>query len=102
MSLRYFMDVHVPKSISVGLRLRGIDVLTAIEDGAILFDDVVLLNRSTALQRILSSRCGIDTRRISHRQRRRIVLLLERSALKTSCLSNISTARCCLSSSAPG
>jgi NhaP-type Na+/H+ and K+/H+ antiporter len=36
------MDVHVPKSISVVLRLRGNDVLTGQENGAILFDDVVL------------------------------------------------------------
>jgi len=33
-SLPLFMDVHVQRQITVGLRLRGIDVLTAQEDGS--------------------------------------------------------------------
>lgn len=33
MSVAFYMDEHVPRAISVGLRLRGVDVLTAQEDG---------------------------------------------------------------------
>jgi len=33
------MDVHVQQQITNGLRLRGIDVLTAQEDSAADFDD---------------------------------------------------------------
>src|SRR5207302_1334872 len=33
-SIRFYMDVHVPRAITEGLRLRGIDVVTAQEDGA--------------------------------------------------------------------
>ena len=31
MSLAFYMDHHVPRAITVGLRLRGVDVLTAYE-----------------------------------------------------------------------
>lgn len=34
MSLRLYMDANVPRAIAEGLRLRGVDVLTAQEDGA--------------------------------------------------------------------
>jgi hypothetical protein len=50
------MDVHVPRAISVRLKLKGIDVLTAQEDRAILLDDAALLTRSTELQRVLFTR----------------------------------------------
>ena len=39
MSLRLYMDHHVPRAITAGLRLRGEDVLTAAEDGSALFAD---------------------------------------------------------------
>src|SRR6476659_6879680 len=47
------MDVHVPRSISIGLRLRGVDVLTAQDDGAAEFSDAALLDRANELQRAL-------------------------------------------------
>lgn len=53
MTLAFYMDVHVPGSITNGLRLRSIDILTAQEDG---FDDAPddeLLNRATAMGRVL-------------------------------------------------
>ena len=31
--VRFYMDVHVPAAITQGLRLRGVDALTAQEDG---------------------------------------------------------------------
>ena len=49
------MDQHVPKAITVGLRLRGIDVLTAQEDNASEYADQALLDRATKLGRVLFS-----------------------------------------------
>lgn len=53
MSLAFYMDHHVPKAIINGLRLRGVDVLTAYEDGANEYEDDDLLDRATELQRVL-------------------------------------------------
>jgi hypothetical protein len=47
------MDHNVPRSITVGLRLRGVDVITAYEDGADDMDDSALLDRATELGRVL-------------------------------------------------
>ena len=47
------MDVHVRRAVTTGLRLRGVDILTAQEDGAGGFDDSRLLNRATELGRVL-------------------------------------------------
>ncbi len=46
-------DVHVPLAITRGLRRRGIDVLTAQEDGAATLTDEHLLDRAMGLKRIL-------------------------------------------------
>jgi hypothetical protein len=40
------MDVHVRRAVTDGLRLRGIDVLTAQDDGANLLEDSDLLKSS--------------------------------------------------------
>lgn len=53
MSLAVFMDVHVPASVSEGLRWRQIDVRTAQEDAAGRMSDDDLLTRATALGRVL-------------------------------------------------
>lgn len=37
MTLAFYMDENVPKAITEGLRLLGIDVLTVQEDGLISF-----------------------------------------------------------------
>jgi hypothetical protein len=47
------MDHHVPKAITLALRVRGIDVLTAHEDGADQLDDRNLLRRAHELRRVL-------------------------------------------------
>jgi hypothetical protein len=52
-SLRLYMDHHVPGAITRGLRARGLDVLTAAEDGARQVPDVQLLDRATTLGRVL-------------------------------------------------
>jgi Domain of unknown function (DUF5615) len=55
MSVSLYFDVHVPYAITFGLRLRGVDVLTSQEDGTREVDDDVLLDRATALGRVLFS-----------------------------------------------
>lgn len=55
MSVALYMDEHVPRVITAGLRLRGVDVLTAQEDGRRNVPDDVLLDRVTGLQRVLFS-----------------------------------------------
>jgi uncharacterized protein with PIN domain len=52
------MDVHVPLAITAELRLRGVDVLTAQEDGAAEFEDPELLDRASALGRVLVTQDG--------------------------------------------
>lgn len=47
------MDVHVPYAITVGLRLRGVDVVTAQEDGSRRLDDPILLDRAMELGSVL-------------------------------------------------
>ncbi len=47
------MDHHVHSAITNGLRLKGIDVLTAAEDNARHFDDAKLLDRAFELNRIM-------------------------------------------------
>jgi hypothetical protein len=49
------MDVHVKTAIAAGVRRRGIDVITAQENGATRLEDVSLLDRATALGRVLST-----------------------------------------------
>jgi predicted nuclease of predicted toxin-antitoxin system len=53
--LAFLMDHHIRAEITDGLRRRGIDVLTALEDGRSRLDDSGLLLRATALDRILVS-----------------------------------------------
>ena len=48
MSVKLYMDVHVHAAITEGLRLRGVDVLTAQEDGGRRLPDPALLDRATA------------------------------------------------------
>src|SRR6188508_247969 len=55
MSVGLYMDHHVPRPITSGLRLRGVDVLTAAENGATLLPDPELLDRATSLGRVLFS-----------------------------------------------
>lgn len=55
MPLRLLMDVHVRSQVTDGLRERGIDVLTAQEDGADLLPDNLLLDRAGELGRVLIS-----------------------------------------------
>jgi predicted nuclease of predicted toxin-antitoxin system len=55
LSIALYMDENVPRAISAGLRLRGIDVLTPQEDGRRGISDPLLLDRATELGRPLFS-----------------------------------------------
>jgi hypothetical protein len=53
MPLKLYMDHHVPRAITLGLRLRQVDVLTAYEDQTHEVADSDLLDRATSLGRVL-------------------------------------------------
>ena len=53
MSVRLYMDVHVRRPVTTGLRRRGVEVLTAQEDGTATLDDDELLDRALDLGRVL-------------------------------------------------
>ncbi len=55
MSVGLYMDVHVPLAITRGLRRRGVEVITAQEDEAARLPDPELLDRASALGRMLFS-----------------------------------------------
>ena len=52
-SLQFYFDQHMPEAIAAGLRRRGIEVLTAADDGAERLPDDQLLVRATQLKRVL-------------------------------------------------
>jgi Domain of unknown function (DUF5615) len=53
MSVALYMDVHIPQAITDQLRRRGVDVLTAVEDGANQLPDEDLLERARVLRRVV-------------------------------------------------
>jgi len=69
-SIRLYTDVHVHRVITEGLRLRGVDVLTAQEDGARRLPDAELLSRATVLGRVLFTQDVDLLREAAQRQRR--------------------------------
>ncbi len=52
MSVALYLDHNVRRAVAVGLRQRGVDVLTAYEDGAAELDDESLLDRVEQLGRV--------------------------------------------------
>ena len=56
MPIALYMNQHVPRAITVELRLRGVDVVTAHEDGASRLDDPELMDRASELRRVLFTR----------------------------------------------
>ena len=53
MPVAFYMDQHVPRAITFGLRLREADVITAHEDGTSELDDAGVLDRAGELGRVL-------------------------------------------------
>jgi predicted nuclease of predicted toxin-antitoxin system len=68
-SVKLYMDVHVKAAITEGLRARGVDVLTAQEDGSRRLLDADLLDRATDLGRVLFSQDKDLLREGARRQR---------------------------------
>lgn len=56
MPVAFYMDHQAPRAITVGLRLRGVEVLTAYEDGASELEDENLLDRAGEVGRVLFTR----------------------------------------------
>lgn len=55
MSVALFMDVHVRRAVTLGLRRRGVDVLTAQDEGVEELSDPALLDHATQQNRVLFS-----------------------------------------------
>lgn len=69
MPLKLYMDHHVPRAITLGLRLRRVDVLTAYDDQAHEVADPDLLDRATSLGRVLFTQDDDLLAEATHRQR---------------------------------
>jgi predicted nuclease of predicted toxin-antitoxin system len=68
MGNKIYTDVQVRRAVVDGLRLRGVDVLTAQEDGTATLDDPPLLDRAYALQRIIFTQADDFLREANRRQ----------------------------------
>lgn len=55
MTIALYMDEHVPRAITNGLRLRGADVITSWEDDRGGAEHSALLDRASELGRVLFS-----------------------------------------------
>jgi predicted nuclease of predicted toxin-antitoxin system len=53
MSIRLYMDEHIPRAITATIRRNGVDVVTAQEDGFPGMLDRDLLDRATQLARVM-------------------------------------------------
>ena len=53
MAVSFYMDHHVPRSITVGLRLKGLDIVTAFDDNAHELNDSQLMDRAGEFGRVL-------------------------------------------------
>ena len=69
MAIKFYMDQHVPRAITVGLRLRGVDVITAYEDGTSELPDPELLERAGELGRVFFTRDDDLIAEVTRRQR---------------------------------
>lgn len=66
MAVSLYMDVHVPLAITEALRRRGVDVFTAVEDGAAERTDDELLERAHQQGRLLFTQ-DIRFKALAHR-----------------------------------
>lgn len=69
MSLKLYMDLHVRRAVTQGLRRRGVDVKTAQEDDNAKLADDLLLDRALALGRVVFSQDDDMLRVARHRQK---------------------------------
>jgi hypothetical protein len=64
-----YMDVHVPMAITRALRRKGFDILTAQQDSTTRLSDPALLDRASALGRMLFSQDEDFLAEVVQRQR---------------------------------
>jgi hypothetical protein len=69
MALAFYMNEHIPRPITIGLRVRDVNVLTAQEDGCDTWDDPPLLDRAAELGRVMVSFDADMLREATRRQR---------------------------------
>jgi len=72
MAIRLYMDHNVPRAITNGLKLKGVDLITAYEDGSSQLDDSELLDRASELKRVLFTRDYNLLQEATKRQRARM------------------------------
>ena len=53
MPVALYFDVHVPQAIADQLRLRGVDVISAVNDDSATLEDDALLEHASDLGRVL-------------------------------------------------
>ena len=56
MAVAFYMDQHVPRAITEGLRRLGVDVLRTQDDGYDKADDAHILDHAAALARVVFTR----------------------------------------------
>jgi len=54
-TVKLYMDEHVHKAVTNSLRIRGVDVLTVQENGLAGKTDLIIMDRATALKRLIFS-----------------------------------------------
>lgn len=69
MAVGFYFDHNVSRPIADGLRLRGVDVLTAFEDGRQEVEDPAILDRAFELKRVVFTRDDDFLEEAAHRQR---------------------------------
>ena len=70
MTLAVYMNEHIPRPVTTGLRLRDVDVLTAQEDERTGADDATLFARAAELGRVMVSFDADMARAASEQQRK--------------------------------
>lgn len=68
MTVAPLMDVHVRRAVTLGLRRRGVDVLTAQEEGVAEISDSELLDHATRQNRVLFTQDSDLLAEADHRQ----------------------------------
>ena len=91
-----YMDVHVKQAITRGLRRRGVDVLTAQEDGSAMLDDASLLDRAASLRRLVFTQDDDFLTEANRRQTNGeyfvgVVYIHQRIAVVGQCVSDLET-----------
>ena len=90
MSITLYMDHNVPAAITNGLRLRGVDVITAFEDSRHMLGDPELLDRATELGRVIFTRD--DDFLIEAQRRQQAGIPFSGVITHTSCMSRLGDA----------